>query len=535
MKVLVTGGTGVIGEAAVTELVKQGYDVRLLTRKAADDARQWPTGVEAWAANICDLNDLKGCAEGCDLVLHVAGIVEESPPALTYESVNVEGTRNIVREAERSRVGRFIFISSLGAEAGTSAYHRSKRRAEEVVRGFAGGWIILRPGNVYGPGDDVLSLLLTMVRTLPVIPVIGSGDEKFQPIWVEDLTAAISESVRRTDLHGRVLELAGEERTSINEILDRLAEITGRDPARIPIPSFIANAGITVASLFGAKLPISESQLTMLTEGNFIKTPGTNALTGVFQIKPTPLDSGLRKLADVQPEQTPDKGVGSLKRKRFWIDLSGSPLSAEELFARFRVRFGELTPFMMDLRAEPGTPTILDYGTTITMSLPVRGNVQVRVEKLTENEAVLVTLGGHPLAGAIRFLSEQIADLIRFQVQVYDRPANLADWVAMRTLGEGMQAQTWESMLQAIVVESGARLVSPIQHEEEMLDEQKAQRVEEWIRELVMERKRADKGPAANKTRPGASADDVAPAGAAAAGTGSARPPRDTDEASGLT
>jgi NADH dehydrogenase len=507
MKVLVTGGTGVIGEAAITELLRQGHEVRLLTRKADDDAKQWPAGVEPWSASICDQSELKGCADDCDLVLHIAGIMEESPPRLTYESVNVEGTRNVVREAERSKAGRFIFISSLGAEAGTSAYHRSKRRAEEVVRGFAGGWTILRPGNVYGPGDEVMSRLLTMVRTLPVVPVIGSGDEKFQPIWVDDIVAAISESVRRTDLHGRTLELAGEERTSINEILDRLTEITGRSPARIPIPSFIANVGITMASMIGAKLPISESQVTMLSEGNFIKTPGTNALTSVFHIKPTPLDSGLRKLADVQPEQTPEQGVGSLKRKRFWIDLSGSPLTAEELFARFRVRFGELTPFMMDLRAEPGTPTILDYGTTITMSLPARGNVQVRVEKVTSNEAVLVTLGGHPLAGAIRFLSEQIADLIRFQVQVYDRPASLADWLAVRTIGEGMQAQTWESLLQAMVAESGARMVSPIRHEEEILDADKAARVEEWIKELVLERKRGQKATATGSSFDGQAQD----------------------------
>jgi NADH dehydrogenase len=242
--------------------------------------------------------------------------------------------------------------------------------------------------------------------------------------------------------------------------------------------------------MIGAKVPITESQLTMLSEGNVIRTPGTNALTSVFRITPTTLDSGLRKLADVQPEQTPEKGVGLLKRKRFWIDLSGSPLTPEELFARFRVRFGELTPFLMDLRAEPGTPTVLDHATTITMSLPLRGNVQVRVVKLTANEAVLVTLGGHPLAGAIRFLSEELADLIRFQIQVYDRPANLADWVAMRTVGEGMQARTWESLLQAIVVESGATLVSPVQHEEEVLDEDRAKRVEQWIDDLVMARKR---------------------------------------------
>jgi len=490
MKVLVTGGTGVIGQALVPELVRQGHSVRVLSRSAGEDASQWPSGVECWPASISDQSDLRGCAEGCDLVLHVAGIMDESPPAFTYETVNVDGTRNIVREAERCKIGRFIYVSSLGAEAGTSPYHRSKRRAEEIVRGFAGGWVILRPGNVYGPGDEVVSLLLTMVRTLPVVPVIGTGDDKFQPIWVEDLAAALCESVRRTDLHGRVLELADEDQTTLNEMLGKLCEITGRSPVRVPIPPFLASAGITMANILGVKLPVTESQLTMLTEGSLIRTPGTNALIGVFKIKPTSLESGLRKLADALPEQTPDKGVGALKRKRFWINLGGSTLTAEELFARFRLRFGELTPWLMDLHAEPGAPTVLDKGTTITMALPVRGNVQVRVEELTPNQATLVTLAGHPLSGAIRFLSDQISDVIRFQIQVYDRPANLADWLVMRTVGEGVQARSWESLLQEIAHESGATSVSPIQHEEEYLDEAQAERVDEWVKALVAERKR---------------------------------------------
>src|SRR5437868_10939067 len=172
MKVLVTGGTGVVGQAAVTELLKQGHAIRLLSRTAEERAKELPAGVEPWPASLCDQNELRGCAEGCDLVVHAAGIMEESPPAVTYETVNVEGTRLIVREAERCKVGRFIYVSSLGAEAGTSPYHRSKRRAEEIVRGFPGGWIILRPGNVYGPDDDVISLLFTMVRCFPGLPVI---------------------------------------------------------------------------------------------------------------------------------------------------------------------------------------------------------------------------------------------------------------------------------------------------------------------------------------------------------------------------
>src|SRR6266566_2654551 len=185
----------------------------------------------------------------------------------------------------------------------------------------------------------------------------------------------------------------------------------------------------------------------MLSEGNVISTPGTNALTGVFRIKPTPLDSGLRKLADAQPEQTPEKGVGALKRKRFWVDLAGSVLAPEELFARFRVRFGELTPLLMNVHAEPGAPTILEKGTTITMALPARGHVQV-----------------------------------------YDRPANLADWLLMRTVGDSVQARSWESLVKAMVAESGATSASPIQHVEDYLDEGQADRVEGWITDLVIDR-----------------------------------------------
>jgi hypothetical protein len=197
----------------------------------------------------------------------------------------------------------------------------------------------------------------------------------------------------------------------------------------------------------------------------------------------------------MQPEQTPDKGVGALKRKRFWLDINGTAMTPEQVFDRFRLRFADLTP-LLDLRAEPGTPVILSKGNTLTMALPVRGNVQVRVEQITPNSATLVTLAGHPLAGAIRFLAEKRGDLVRFEVQVYDRPANLADWFVLRTVGEGVQASTWDGLVQAMVGESGGSPSGPVQHEETYLDEQQAERVEQWVKELVMERKRAENSPA---------------------------------------
>jgi NADH dehydrogenase len=491
MRVLVTGGTGVVGQSAVTELVRRGHQVRLLSRNAVEDSAQWPEVVEPWPASLTDPERIRGSADGCDVVLHVAGIVAEDPPEVTFENVNVAGTANAIAEAERARAGRFIYVSSLGADRGESPYHRSKRSAEQLVEKFRGGWIILRPGNVYGPGDDVVSLLLKMVRTLPAIPVIDGGDDKFQPVWVDDLAKAIGDSIERTDLHGRILEIAGNEVTSTNDIVRRLAAITGRDPVRIPVPGFVAGVAAAVADFVGAPLPVNQSQLTMLKEGNVISTPGANALTGVFRIEPTKLEDGLMKLSDGQPEQLPDKGVGTLKRKRFWAEISGSRLTPEELFEQFRRDFNEATPGIVDAEAEPGTRCELDLGESITMSLPLRGNIQVRVQELTSVKATLVTLEGHPLAGAVRFLSEQRGDKVRFEAQIYDRPASIADWMLMKAGGDMLQARTWEGLVQKMIEESGGSAPDGIQQDEVSLDEQQAERIEDWIRDLVMERRRS--------------------------------------------
>jgi len=492
MKVLVTGGTGVVGQAVVTELVRRGHSVRLLSRDAVDDVAQWTDSVEAWPASVSDAGRVRGSAEGCDVVLHVAGIVSESPPETTFQSVNVEGTRNMVRETERAGTARFIYVSSLGADEGKSPYHQSKREGEAIVQGFRGGWIVLRLANVYGPGDEVVSLLLKMVRTLPAIPVINGGDDRFQPIWVDDVAAGLAASVERTDLHGRTLHLAGNDETSTNDLLNRFARITGRKPVRIPLPGFLASAGVAVAEAVGMPLPINESQLTMLREGNVLRDSGSNALTTVFGIAPVTLEDGLKKLADCQPEQLPEEGIGSLKRKRIWADISDSSLSAEELFEQFRRDFNEATPGTVDAEIEPGTHSVLSEGATLTLSLPLRGNIQVRVQELTPRKATLVTLAGHPLAGCVRFLSEERGDLVRFETQVYDRPASLPDWFAMRTVGSGIQTRTWEGLVQRMVNESGGTAARGIEHNEEKLDESQGELIEEWIRDLVNERKRRE-------------------------------------------
>ena len=492
MRVLVTGGTGVVGVGTVTELVRRGHSVVLISRHAERDVRQWPEGVTPWPGDVARARSLHGAADGCDVVLHMVGIVDESDDA-TFQDVNVQGTANMIAETERAKVGRFIFVSSLGASKGKSDYHRSKRDAEALVRKFHGAWTICRPGNVYGPGDEQISLLLRMVRSpSPVVPRIGDGDQPIQPIWWEDCANALATVVERPDLARRELDLAGAELTSQNDLIDRLSGITGRSVMPVSVPDFLATLGSKAVSLVGWDMSFNEQQVTMLHEGNAIEKDGQNALTETLRITPTPLDAGLRQLADLQPEQLPAEGIGTLTRKRYWADIEGSTFDADTLFALFRTHFNDVLPVFVEAAPEPASDDLIEEGESITLALPMRGHVQVRVAELDDRDTTLLTLEGHPLAGAVHFSTTAEGIRVRFQVEVFDRAANVLDLIAMRTIGDHLQARTWTQVVENVVKLSGGSAPAGVQHESRSLDDGEAENVEHWLEDLTMRRRRAD-------------------------------------------
>jgi NADH dehydrogenase len=500
VKVLVTGGTGVVGAGTVTELVRRGHSVVLVSRHAAHDVRQWPSGVTPWPGDVARPATLRGAAAECDVVLHMVGIVDESDDA-TFQDVNVQGTANIIAEAERAKVGRFIFVSSLGAPTGESAYHKSKRAAEELVRHFHGAWTICRPGNVYGPGDEQISLLLRMVRSpTRVVPRIGDGDQPIQPIWWEDVANALATVAERPDLAKRELDLAGGERTSQNDLIERLARITGRSVMAVSVPDFLATLGSKAVSLVGWDMSFNEQQVAMLHEGNAIAPGRPNALVEVLRIPPTPLDVALQKLADLQPEQLPSEGIGALKRKRYWADIVGAQYDARSLFQVFRTHFNEVLPVFVEAAPEPRTSDVIDEGESITLALPMRGHVQVRVAELRDRAATLLTLEGHPLAGAVHFATTAVGNAVRFQVEVFDRAANVLDLIAMRALGDRLQVQTWTEVVENMVELSGGRASDGVQHESRSLNDEEAERVETWLDDLALAQKRAENAERISRT-----------------------------------
>ncbi|CAN5643395.1 hypothetical protein BH23GEM9_BH23GEM9_06990 [soil metagenome] len=487
MKVLVTGGTGVIGRAAITELLSRGHTVRLLSRGADDDSASRDERVEPFSGDVGDANSVHGAATGCGAVVHIAGVVEESPPDVTFERINVEGTRNMVAEAARADVARFIFISSIGAQRGQSNYHRSKLEGERIARQFVRDWIVLRTGAVAGPGDETVSVLLRMVRILPAVPIIEGGDQPFQPIWHEDVAWAIAECLERDDVVGRVLRIAGDEVITVNDLLDMFSSITDRSPLRVPLPALLARLGTSLAAAVGLDTPVSAATVQMLIEGNTVTDGEDNDLTGLLGFEPRPFQSRLVQLADDAPEQTPDEGVGKLQRRRFRIDIAGGRYDAAGLAAELREHFAEMVPF--EAAAEPGAPESIRDHDTLTLELPARGHVQVRVEESTERSLTLATLEGHPLAGVVRFSFSDVAPTtVRFTIDVIERPASRLDQISMALGGSAAQKRSWTSTAERICAHAGGTSADGVMEDSWSLDDDEAEPLEDWVRDLIQKR-----------------------------------------------
>ena len=487
MNVLVTGGTGVVGSALVRELHRRGHAVRVLSRSAHVESPWWPSDVQAFDGDVSDERSLRGAADGCQIIVHAAGIAAEDPPDRTFQRVNIDGTRYVLLEAERAGVERVVFVSSLGAERGQSAYHKSKRVGEDVVRAFTRDWVILRPGAVYGPDDEHVSVLLRMVRSLPIVPTIGDGTQRFQPIWHEDLARAVVTAAERPDLRCRILEVAGPDVTSQNDLVARLRALTGRAAPQAPLPEIVASWGLRALEALGVNAPIGEAQLQMLREGNVIPADHVNALGDVLGVAPTHLADGLARLVNEQPEQLPAEGTGAMRRRRYWVDLHGARLDADGLFDYLKEHFSELLPAAVTLTARSGPVSTAEspiaVGQTLTLELPVRGQVQVRVAEAGDRRLTMLTVAGHPIAGAVRFLTEPLPGAVRFEIQAYARAASIFDELLLRAGGDWVQQASWISMAQNVARAAGVPDAEVLTADDELDTEQLAL-VDRWASAL---------------------------------------------------
>lgn len=220
--ILVTGGTGFVGQVLIRHLVSMGVQVRTLLRPSAQSPRL-PRGV-AVEAVICSLKDergLRAAMKGVDVVFHLAGAERRGSQA-DLMGVDIEGTHTIAGVAADAGVERILYLSHLGADR-ASAYPllKSKAIAESYIINSGVPYTIFRSAAVFGPGDQFTTELVRMLRISPGIFLIpGEGATLLQPLWVEDLVTCFTLAMQDPMLASQTISVGGPEYLRFREIIE---------------------------------------------------------------------------------------------------------------------------------------------------------------------------------------------------------------------------------------------------------------------------------------------------------------------------
>ena len=290
--ILVTGGTGFVGSHLIRHLRRENISVRALVRNPDRAQALKDLGVEVAAGDISDASSLEAAVAGVERVVHLVGIIQEAPGA-TFKNVHVDGTRNLIEAARKSGVRQFFFQSALGARAKAgSEYHRTKWEAEEIVRASGIPFTILRPSLIYGPGDQFTLRISDLIRRAPVLPVIGSGKSKIQPIWIGDLVPCIVKAVTSECCLNEIYEVGGPEQLTYEEVTVAIAEAMGVKRPTFHLPLFLIQPLARMLETVSSRPPVTTDQLIMLQEHNVC---GMRDIRDAFGLEPIKFGDGLRK------------------------------------------------------------------------------------------------------------------------------------------------------------------------------------------------------------------------------------------------
>jgi len=293
MTVLVTGGTGFVGEHVVHALRARELKVRALVRDPRRARRLSAWGAEIVVGDITDTTVLRAACVGITSIVHLVAIIRGS--RADFERVMEHGTRNLVSAAENAGVGRFVLASALGLDERSKnavPYFTAKWEMERAVRSSSLEYVVFRPSFIFGEDGGVLPTFVRLARLAPVTPIVGDGTARMQPIWVDDVAEVYARALDHPAAPGRVFELGGPEVVTWNEFWGRLKRVLGtrRPSVHVPIGILRAQAALT-ERLPGA--PVTRDQLTMLELGDNVVTDQSAVET--FQLPLVPLDDQLRR------------------------------------------------------------------------------------------------------------------------------------------------------------------------------------------------------------------------------------------------
>jgi uncharacterized protein YbjT (DUF2867 family) len=292
--ILVTGGSGFVGGHVVHELRARDLQVRCLVRDPRKGAKLAALGCELVEGDMSDPGSLGRAVDGIETVVHFVAIRQGRDR--DFQRVMVDGTRDLLAAAKAAGVGRFVLMSALGVSEETKdlvPYYRAKWKMEEQVRASGLPYVIFRPSFVFARDGGILPTFAKLARYAPVTPITGSGKQRIQPIWVDDVAAYFADAVTRDDLAGKTYELGGPDVVTWNEFWARLKRAGGKRRPSVHVPMAFMRANALVTERLPGNIPLTRDLLTMLEHGDNVVSNDDAVRT--FQIPLVPLDDQLRR------------------------------------------------------------------------------------------------------------------------------------------------------------------------------------------------------------------------------------------------
>jgi NADH dehydrogenase len=292
--ILVTGGTGFVGHHVVHELRARGQDVRALVRNRRRGMKLEAWGVELSEGDMTDPESLRRAVAGCDVVVHLVAIRQGSDEQ--FRRIMERGTRDLVTAAKDAGTRRFVHMSALGTSPETKdlvPYYHAKWEMEVAVKESGLEHVIFRPSFVFGRDGGILPTFKRLARLTPITPIIGSGEQRIQPIWVEDVAVYFGEAVGKPEAANRTFELGGPDVVTWNELWDRLKRALGIRRPSVHVPVRLMRMNALVTERLPGNIPLTRDLLTMLEHGDNVAANDDAIRT--FELPLVPLDEQLHR------------------------------------------------------------------------------------------------------------------------------------------------------------------------------------------------------------------------------------------------
>jgi uncharacterized protein YbjT (DUF2867 family) len=297
-RVTVFGGTGFVGRRVVRQLSLSTITVRIASRHPAPAEGD---NVEQIVADAHDERAVEAAIAGADGVVNAISLYAEHKGD-TFHAVHVEAAARIASVARRAGVKRLVHLSGIGADAASaSPYIRSRGEGEAAVQAAFPGAVVIRPAVMFAPDDAFLTTILRLLRTLPAYPLFGDGRTRLQPVYADDIAAAVAQVLRQPQRPSPIYELAGPRVYSYEELLRTVARSAGLRPALVRIPFAFWDAAAGLAE-FLPRPPLTRNQVDLMQ----IDTTASDGRPGfgAFGISPRSLEEELKAMVKPVNEET---------------------------------------------------------------------------------------------------------------------------------------------------------------------------------------------------------------------------------------